>query len=464
MFRRLLLSTQLLVALVLAACQATPLRQPATGSGPPTPSSAVANVERELLLWTHDFPTFTDGLRDKWIPEFEAAHPGVTIRYEIYPYSGGIVSFDSKLLAEVSSGGGPDVWAMASHNFTQAGYIEAGLLAPLDPTMFGYDSVDDIVQDYPPNGLNVFIQDGKIYALLNELTTLCLFYNESVFDDIGVAYPSTERPESWPRLGEISRQMLITDTVTGTPTRMGYQFGFFANYPAAEWYVQDFYPIMRQYGQADLYVNGRPAGDSEAVIAALQVFYDYTHLYDAYDPYFVQDWFADFANGKVAMVTAGPWFSSAILAANPDVRFGVAPHPVTDPADEATYQNVMYSFGWVVNANADPDRQQLAQEFLAFILGKKGEAEQPLWWLQNVGVIQPRTALIESAGYQALLEKDPWLRCFLDTFGTYTVDYYQHSSDEAGAALVRAINRVVYDRMAPADSARLLQNELLLLP
>ena len=27
-----------------------------------------------------------------------------------------------------------------------------------------------------------------------------------------------------------------------------------------------------------------------------------------------------------------------------------------------------------------------------------------------------------------------------------------------------AINRVVYDQMAPADSARLLQNELLLLP
>ena len=464
MFRRLLLYTPLMIALLLAACQAVPPNLAAPVSTPQAPAQPSTGEARELVLWTHEFPTFTDGLRDKWIPEFEAAHPGVKVKYETFPYSGGIVSFDSKLLAEVSSGGGPDVWAMASHNFTQAGYIETGLLASLDPTIFGYDSVDDIVRDYPPNGLNVFIQDGKIYALLNELTTLCLFYNESVFDDAGVAYPSTERPESWQRLGEISRQMLITDTVTGAPTRMGYQFGFFANYPAAEWYVQDFYPIMRQFGQADLYVNGKPAGDSDAVIAALQVFYDFTHLYTAYDPYFVQDWFADFANGKVAMVTAGPWFSSAILAANPDVRFDVAPHPVTDPENDATHQNVMYSFGWVVNANSDPGRQQLAQEFLAFILGKKGEAEQPLWWLESVGVIQPRTALIESAGYQALLEKDPWLRCFVDTFDAYTVDYYQHSSDEAGAALVRAINRVVYDKMAPADSAHLLQNELLLLP
>lgn len=458
MFRRLLLGIHLLVMFVMVACQTSPSGQVAPGSSPP------ASDERELLLWTHEFPTFTEGLREKWIPEFEATHPGVKVRYEAFPYSGEIVSFDSKLLAEVSSGGGPDVWAMASHNFTQADYIEAGLLAPLDPAIFGYDSIADIVRDYPPNGLNVFIQDGKIYALLNELTTLCLFFNESVFDEAGIPYPAQDRPESWQHLGEISRQMLITDTVTAAPSRMGYQFGFFASYPSAEWYIQDFYPIMRQYGQADLYVNGKPAGDSDAVIAALQVFYDYTHRYEAYDPYFVQDWFADFANGNVAMVTAGPWFTSAIRAANPDVRFGVAPHPVIDSDEQGTYQNVMYSFGWVVNANSDPDRQQLAQEFLAFILGKKGEAAQPLWWLEHVGVIQPRTALLESDGYQTLLAQDPWLRCFVDTFDTYTVDYYQHSSDEAGAALVRAINRVVYDQMPPADSARLLQNELLLLP
>lgn len=463
MFRRLLLIL-LLIALLLVACQATPPTPAAPASTPQPPTEPSAGEARQLVLWTHEFPTFTDGLREKWIPEFEATHPGVKVKYEVFPYSGGIVSFDSKLLAEVSSGGGPDVWAMASHNFTQAGYIESGLLAPLDPTIFGYDSVADIVQDYPPNGLNVFIQDGKIYALLNELTTLCLFYNESVFDDVGVAYPAADRPESWQHLGEISAQMLITDTATAAPTRMGYQFGFFANYPAAEWYVQDFYPIMRQYGQAELFVNGKPAGDSDAVIAALQVFYDFAHVYEAYDPYFVQDWFAEFASGKVAMVTAGPWFTSAIRSANPEVRFGVAPHPVTSPDDSSTHQNVMYSFGWVVNANSDPERQQLAQEFLAFILGKKSEVEQPLWWLENVGVIQPRSALVESTGYQALLEKDPWLRCFVDTFDTYTVDYYEHSSDEAGAALVRAINRVVYDRMAPADSAHLLQNELLLLP
>jgi ABC-type glycerol-3-phosphate transport system substrate-binding protein len=415
-------------------------------------------------LWTHEFPTFTSGLKEKWIPEFEAAHPGVTIQYEAFPYSGAIVTFDSKLLAEVTSGGGPDVWAMASHNFTQAHYMDESLLAPLDPEIFGYSSVKDLVSDYPENSLSVFVREGKIFALLNELTTLCLFYNQNMFDEAGLSYLSTEKPTSWQTIGELSQKMLKVDPESGNPTQMGYQFGFFENYPSMEWYIQNFYPVMRQNGQQDLYINGEPAGDTEAIENSLQLFYNFTHTYQAYDPYFSQDWFAEFANGRVAMLTAGPWFTSAIRSISPEVRFDVAPHPVVDPEDPTDYQNVMYSFGWVVNANSEPAQQQLAQEFLAFILGKKGESEQPLWWLENVGVIQPRSAFVASPGYEALLEQAPWLSCFVDTFDTYAVDYYQHSSDEAGAALVNAMNRVVYDQMSASDSAETLHKELLLLP
>ena len=464
MLRRLLLCVCLTTLMLLTSCQAASQLPVAGPAQAPSADATAPDTLRELVLWTHDFPTFTDAFKNKWIPEFEATHPGVKVKHEIIQYSGGIVSFDSKLLATVSSGGGPDVWAMASHNFTQADYIEAGLLAPLDLSVFGYASIADLERDYPANSLNVFIRDGKIYGLLNELTTLCLFYNQDMFDAAGVPYLSSEKPASWQSLGKISHRMLVTDTVTGAPAQMGYQFGFFANYPAAEWYIQDFYPIMRQYGQEELFENGEPLGDSAPMVATLQTFYDFTHTYSAYDPYFVTNWFSDFANNRVAMVTAGPWFPSVIRAERPDVRFDVAPHPVVDPADPDSYKNVMYSFGWVVNAHADPAQQQLAQEFLAFILGKKGEAEQPLWWLEHVGLIQPRTALLASPGYQQLLAKDPWLRCFIDTFESYAVDYYAHSSDEAGAALVRAINRVIYDGMAPVESAKLLQNELLLLP
>ncbi len=306
MFQSKLIAVFIGFTLLLVACSTTPQAVPETLPAPVEPA------EQELVLWTHEFPTFTAGLTEKWIPEFEAAHPGVKVKYEAFPYSGAIISFDAKLLAEVSSGGGPDVWAMASHNFTQAQYIETGLLAPLDPKMFGYDSVEDIVDDYPDNSLSVFIQDGKLYGLLNELTTLCLFYNQTMFDEAGVPYLSAEKPVSWQTIGAISQKLLQVDEVSKKPNQMGYQFGFFANYPSPEWYVQDFYPIMRQYGQYDLFVNGKPDGNSAAMINAFQQFYDFTFTYRAYDPNFASDWFSDFSNNRVAMVTAGPWFPSTI--------------------------------------------------------------------------------------------------------------------------------------------------------
>ncbi|MAT45000.1 MAG: hypothetical protein CL609_21925 [Anaerolineaceae bacterium] len=417
--------------------------------------------QKKLVVWTHEFPSFNEGIQKKWIPEFEASHPSVTIEYVTIPYSGEVVSFDTRLLAEVSSGGGPDIWAMASFNFTEEKYIEAGLLAPLDPAIFGYASVDDLLNDYPPNSLSVFVRDGKIYGLLNELTTLCLFYNLDVFDEVGIPYLDSEKPTSWQEIARIGEQITQRDEITDEPSRLGYQFGFFANYPSPQWYIQNFYPILRQYGQNDIYINVKPSVETEAFYNSLQLFYDFTHTYRIYDPYFIKDWFADFSNNRTAMVTAGPWFPSAL---QPETRFGVAPHPVVNPDDPETYQNIMYSFGWVVNANLDDEKSQLAQEFLAFMLGKKGEAEQPLWWFENVGILQPRTAFLQSPEYETIINRDSWMKCFIDTFDTYEVDYYQHSSDKPGMALIRAIDRVVYNEISPKDSAELLQNELLLLP
>jgi ABC-type glycerol-3-phosphate transport system substrate-binding protein len=409
-----------------------------------------------LQLWTHEFTPLQDAMTTKWIPEFEAANPGVTVEYTVIPFTG-VISYDTKLLADLASGAGPDVWDMGSWNYAQ--YIDAGLIAPLDPTIFGYDSVDDVVSDYPPGSLSVFMRDGSLYAMFSELNTLALFYNLDMFEQAGIEPLPADRPASWQQIGEISQQLRQTDA-SGVVTSMGYQFGFFASFRSPQWYAQNFYTIMRQYGQNDLYVDGAPAANSEAAVAAFQVLYDFTFTYQAYDPTYLVNWFADFPNNRVAMVTAGTWFAPAIRGENPEVRFGVAPHPVVDPDNTETYSNIAWSWGWSVNPNRDAEQQQLAQQFLAFILGGKGESAQPVYWFDNLGYLQPRSAFLADAGYQATLEGDPWIQVFFDTYDNYTVEYVQHSYDEVGAALVRAIDRVVYDGMSAADSANLLQSEL----
>jgi len=202
------------------------------------------------------------------------------------------------------------------------------------------------------------------------------------------------------------------------------------------------------------------AAIAEAAINAFQIIYDFTYTYQAYDPSFLVNWFADFPNHRVAMVLAGTWFAPAIRNENPDMRFGVAPHPVVDPENPDTYANITWSWGWSVNPNRDAEQQQLAQEFLAFLLGGKGEAEQPTWWFDNLGYLQPRTAFLEGEGYQATLEREPWIQTFFDAYENYRIEYVQHSTDEAGSALVRAIDPIIYDGMSAEDTANLLQGEL----
>jgi len=160
------------------------------------------------------------------------------------------------------------------------------------------------------------------------------------------------------------------------------------------------------------------------------------------------------------MVLAGTWYPAAALANVPEFDFGVAPNPVLDPEDPDTYHNVSWLWGWSVNANSPDAEKQAAQDFLAFILGKQGETEQAAYWFENLGYLQPTNAFLESDAYASALEASPWLDLWITAFENYQIDAVPHSYDSIGAALVRAIDRVIYDGMSAQETADILQAEL----
>lgn len=420
-------------------------------------TAALAQDQQVLTVWQHEFPPLQDAFIQKWIPEFEAANPGVTVELTSIPFAG-VVSYDAKLLSALAGGDGPDLWDMGDWNYSL--YLDAGFLAPLDPATFAYDSSQDMIDSHAPGTMSVFVRDGQVYGLFSEYNTLGLFYNADMFDAAGIDRLPTDRPVSWDDIAEISSALYLENADTGAIERVGYQFGFFANFRSPQWYAQGYYALLRQYGQNDLYVDGAAAANSEASVNALQVIYDYTWTHKAYDPTFIANWFADIPQGRVGMVLAGTWFPPAATPNNPDWEFGVAPHPVVDPDDPSTYHNIQWAWGWSVNANASAERQQLAQEFLAFIVGKKGETEQAAWWFDNLGYMHPSDAFLGSDTYAATLEENPWLQVWVDAFEDYQIDYVQHSYDQPGQALLRAIDRIIYDQMSAQDSANLLQGEL----
>jgi ABC-type glycerol-3-phosphate transport system substrate-binding protein len=428
----------------------------------PAVATAQDAPEVTLELWTHEFPPLQTAMLEKWIPEFEAAHPNVKVNMTTIPFAG-VVSYDTRLLAALASGAGPDVWDMGDWNYPM--FKQNGFLAPLDPATFGYESDQEFIDSFRPGTTALLEQDGRLVGLFSEFNTLNLFYNRDLFREIGVEDLPTDRPLSWDEIGEIGQQLRVeTD---GVLERIGLQLGFFANFRSPQWYAMHFYQFMRQHGQDDLFMPGAapedppiPIANSEAAVAAFQEIADLQYQYQAYDPTFLNNWFADVPQGRAGMVLAGTWYPAAALANVPDFDFGVAPNPVLDPDDPDTYDNVSWLWGWSVNANSPEAEKQAAQEFLAFILGKKGETEQTAYWFDNLGYFQPTNAFIDSEAYASALEERPWLDLWVTAFDNYAIDTVPHNYDPVGAALVRAIDRVIYDGMPAQETADILQAEL----
>lgn len=432
-------------------------------SGCASPSADSDDIQ--LDVWTHEFEPLQTAFLEKWIPEFEADNPDISVNLTTVPLAG-VVTYDAKLLSSLSTGTGPDLWDMGDWNFQTM--LDNDYLAPIDPETFGYSSQEELLGHYAPGVTTAIERDGTLYSIVSEFNTLRTFYNKKVFEEAGIPELSETEPISWDEVGQIGQELLAEDN--GQITRMGLQLGFFANYRAPQWYAQNFYTLMRQYGQDDLYVDGQPAADTKPVIDALTLLSTLTHEDRAYDPTFVQNWFADLPQGRVAMVQAGTWYPGA-AAGNAEggsfeygTDFGVAPVPVVDPQDPATYKDVSWLWGWAVNAASPDPEQEAAQEFLAFITGKAGETEQAEYWFSELGYLQPSNDFLDSAAYTGAVTEQPWLQQFIDVLDTYEVSPVPHSTDLTGEALIRAIDKITYDNADPTEVAQELQTELERLP
>ena len=73
-------------------------------------------------------------------------------------------------------------------------------------------------------------------GMFSEFNTLVLFYSQDLMDEIGVTIPA-DRPLSWDEVAQISSDLRI-ETGAGVLERVGYQFGFYANFRSPQWYAQ----------------------------------------------------------------------------------------------------------------------------------------------------------------------------------------------------------------------------------
>lgn len=124
--------------------------------------------------------TQQDALNNTLIPAFEAAHPGIKIKYVDVPYD----SLLQKLTTSAAGGELPDL-VRADLGWVPQ-FADLGVLVPLSDAMPDFQTLADATY---PGSLATNLYEGKYYGLPLDTNTRVLVINKAVLDAAGVASP-----------------------------------------------------------------------------------------------------------------------------------------------------------------------------------------------------------------------------------------------------------------------------------
>jgi raffinose/stachyose/melibiose transport system substrate-binding protein len=172
---------RLVTALVAAAATV------AACSGPSQSQSQSA----QLRLWHYEAPTSAMGQAwDEAIKEFQAAHPGVTIKFE----TKGFEQIQKTAPMVLNSNDAPDIMEYNKGNATAGLLSKQGLLTDLSSqaSRRGWDKLlSSSLQTTARYDSRGIMGSGKWYGVPNYAEYVMVYYNKDLFAKHGVPVPST---------------------------------------------------------------------------------------------------------------------------------------------------------------------------------------------------------------------------------------------------------------------------------
>jgi multiple sugar transport system substrate-binding protein len=248
-----------------------------------------------------------------------------------------VKSWDSYwTLLEAAAQGGemPDVMWMHS-NVSQM-YMKNGLLLKLDDYIKNSDTID--LNNYMSGVTDLYTYDGSTYAIPKDYDTIALWYNKTMFDAAGIAYP--DETWTWDTLYDTAKKLTKSD---------GSQYGFAWN-PSNN---QDgYYNVVYSMGGKILSDDKKTSGyDDPNTLKAM----DYVGklVKDCCpSPTTMSETSPDvlLESGTIAMATEGSWMVSAFkqndyMTQNCDVA--VLPYDATT----GTRASICNGLGWAASAS-----------------------------------------------------------------------------------------------------------------
>lgn len=340
--RTAMAASAMALTLSLAACGGGK----SSGSDAPTEIGS-APVELKMSAWnTKSTPEF-QALADA----FHEEHPNVTITVTDYPAK----DYDTLLTTDLSSGKGPDIFPvknMRKYNY----YQENGQMEDL--TAAAKDLVDDKNID-----LSYFKVDGAYFGLPFRQDKEVIYYNKTLFDKAGVAYPDGKW--TWDDYVAKAKELTEKLAAAGESAKGSYLhvWPIMQGFALAQTEGADPFSgnldYLKPYYETALKLQKDGSQESFSTAQAQNLTYQ-----------------AQFGTEKAAMMPMGTWYIGTLIQqqANGDAHkfeWGMAPVP---QRDSSTFDKpITYGMAtpMAVNANIDGAKKAAAIEFAKFAASEK---------------------------------------------------------------------------------------------
>ena len=385
----------------------------------------------ELVFWTHEDPNRTE-IENRYIEEFEAANPGITIN-RVTHSSTKIIEL---ILTAFAANQGPDIFNMSIED--EYAYIANGRVAPVDAAAVGYASEDELKAAYIPKVLDPVMMDGALYGLPLELTNWSMYVNKSVFSDAGLD-PDRDYPKTWEEVADVSEKIVIRDG--DIITRRGFDF----RYP---YYLVSMVPMVEQLGGQLISDDGKTAIVGEEAWIA---FLDYMREWGpngrnlGSPTYKNARKIFNYNNNDIAMAMTGLYQQGRIKADNADFynsdEWMVVPFPqFADARKEVA--GCYYGHYYMVNGQSPDRKQQAAWKFIGYMLSHGEE------YLKTVNIIQPTKQLMESDTFKNM----PFSDIFREDMEKGHIVYYGENSAKIQELIKQAVESVMLSGV-PSEKA-----------
>ncbi len=330
----------------LAGCGTSSTNGSGTAAGGDGKSSSTDRIT--VAIWDNNQKPGIQTLVDDW-----SAQSGIKADVQVINWN------EYWLLLESGASGGslPDVFWMHSNNAQK--YMENDLLLDLTDKISASDKID--MSHYYSDIADLYTSNGKLYAMPKDIDTIALWYNKTMFDEAGLAYP--DDTWTWETVYENAKKLTKAD---------GSQYGYALNCTNNQ---DSYYNAIYSYGGNVISEDKKTSGyDDPKTIEAMQVFEKMLREGICPDLQILSENGSDvlLQSGKVAMITHGSWMVPAFrdneyTAANCDI----APLPMAPDGRRVSMYN---GLGWA--AAADGKNTEAAWSLIEYLGSKEAQEKQ----------------------------------------------------------------------------------------